>query len=180
MKLKNAILIGLLTASTTANAGFIKDTFIGDWESTNSSDLSERQALADLLGIPVEDVELIDKETTPVVDIGPFANPGVDGQWYLDVDPSKPGYFAVKFGTGGTGIVEDTYFFENIEELTKLVWANTDVNGLSGSPDCNNCTIDRLSHYSTFDSTVSVSTPASLALIGLGLIGVAGIKSRKS
>jgi hypothetical protein len=42
------------------------------------------------------------------------------GNNFIDVGPSTPGYFLLKFGTGNTG--NDMLFFQNIGELTKLVW----------------------------------------------------------
>ncbi|OON62643.1 hypothetical protein B0920_04150 [Massilia sp. KIM] len=57
------------------------------------------------------------------------------GFWVIDVAPAQPGFFVMKFGTGsfpaGTA---DHYFFENVEDLTQLVFTSEQVSGLA--PNC--------------------------------------------
>ena len=107
------------------------------------------------------------------------------GSWYIDVAPSTPGYFVLRFGTGsfpaGTA---DHYLFANIGELDKLVWSDEQVSYLTG---CNpaatlrracNANPGRLSHFRMTSTTTSVPEPGTLALLGLGLLGV-GLARRR-
>jgi hypothetical protein len=187
MKMKTLFLLGIMTIGTAANAlPYGRDSLLGSWQSPNSGDAAEQQALADLLGIAFADLTLTDKQDTPG-GAPASQNPGTTDQWYLDVAPEAPGYFGIKFGVGGISVTSDTFFFTNIAELTKLVWANEDVDYISGG-DCDSnpskCNIGRLSHYALFDGDGvggegdpdSVPVPAPLALMGLGLIGLMGAR----
>ena len=132
--------------------------------SINSGDATETQALENFLGI---DLTLDDKVITT------SALKDDAGHWYFDIAPDEPGYFLVKFGVGNTGL-DDHYYFENIGELTKLVFTNDQVNGLIGTGD----TAVHLSHYVTFTSSGGglsssgggVPEPGTFALAGVALI----------
>ena len=180
--MKTIILAALLTVSLPSQA-YVIDTLVGSADLGNSGDEAERQALADLLGIPLGDVVLTDKVDTPAAAAGPFQNPGTTDEWYLDVTPEEPGFFALKFGTGGLPVTSDTFYFENIADLTKLAWADWQVDGITGDPSCGGrCNIDRLSHYTLLDIGDGdgedppdvVPVPAPLAMIGLGIALLAG------
>jgi len=176
----------LLAASQTYAIPYQTDILFGEALTGNSGSETERQGLADILNVALEEVVEDTRNDSPTAMVNDADS------WYLDVDPDTPGYFGLKFGTGGLPVTADTFYFENIEDLTKLVWENSQVQGITGDPDCNNCNIGRLSHYTLLtadsgggddegdggndDVDITLPTPAPLALLGLGLVGMIGAR----
>jgi hypothetical protein len=187
----SALSISFGLASTQTSAAYIVDHKIGEANLGNSGDAAELNALKailDGLGIVssglTQDLKLDNMSAGFNVTADSLA-----GQWFIDVGLDQPGYFLLKFGTGGTAATADTFFFENIGELTKLVFTNAQVQNLSGG-DCganksSACNIGKLSHYSTFNDANNpppvgrVPEPASLFLIGAGLMGLSFMRRRK-
>jgi hypothetical protein len=145
---------------------FTPDNLIGAISSSNSGQAYEEQQLELACSCSVSLLSNVDTSTFLVDDAG---------NNYLDVDPSTPGYFLLKFGTGNTG--NDMFFFQNIAELTKLVWTDAQLTG-AGLPADH---LQSISHYAiTGDTTTQTPEPASMLLLGLGLAGVPFLRRRRS
>lgn len=127
---------------------FVQDVKIGAMFMANSGSANELAALEQLAG--VNDLVLDPKVEGAAIQA--MLNPGTLDQWVLDVNPNKPGYFLLKFGFPNfTTATHNTFFFQNVGELDKLVFSNADVEFLSGG-NCStgndaSCNIGRLSHY---------------------------------
>jgi hypothetical protein len=163
------VVFGLGLFVTQAQASiYTVDTFLFSSDLGNSGDATEEAALETFLNV---DVTMDDKVITNV------ASKDEAGNWYIDVAPDEPGYFLLKFGVApGTA---DHYYFQNIGELTKLVFTNAQVGGLIGTGTA----AMHLSHYVTFDGGGSppdeIPEPGTLALAGLGLLAAVGVSRRK-
>lgn len=164
----------------------ILDIKIGEANLANSADATEKAKLAEILGVAPDALVLDFKLANNAGAFNVVAD-SVPGQWVIDVAPNEPGYFLLKFGTGGTGATADTFFFQNIGELSKLVFSNEQVQHLSGG-NCgannnNACNIGRLSHYTVFSGggtpPSQIPEPGVLLLLGVGLAGL-GLTRRRA
>jgi hypothetical protein len=179
--------LALAVAPGTASAApIVTDIKVGEAKLANSGDAAELELLRLLAGD--SSLMLDDKVAAGSGDAIATAVAGMSGTWML-TDLSGPGYFALKFGTGGTNASATTFFFRNTGDLTQLVWTNAQVQFLTGGACANNqnkCNIGRLSHYTTaaaLDDTppppVKVPEPGSMALLGLGLLAAGANRARK-
>ena len=167
------------TLSMSAANAFVIDTFLDSDFLGNSGDATELDYLKSVTG---DNSLILDFKTS---NVSAFANPSDPSNlWFIDVAPDTPGYFLLKFGIGGTSITHDTFVFQNIGELDKLVWSNDQVQFASGGGGCNNCNIGRLSHYAGTQGggvpPAETPEPVSLLLFGTGLMSLAFIRRRQS
>jgi len=154
----------VLSLSSLPAAAYMLDVKVGQVDSKSSGDGAELAEIEKLTGLDLTLDEKIDIKTA-------ILNPGSTDEWYIDVAPATPGYFAVKFGVGGLGFKVDTFFFRNIGELDKLVFSNADILGIGDG--CEKCNIERISHYTTFNGgSHTVPEPLPLTLLGIGIAGM--------
>lgn len=181
------LMCALAVPATALAAPIVTDIKVGEAKMANSGDAEELEMLRRVSG----DGSLVLDDKVGAGRGGAVATPvaGMSGAWML-TDLSGPGYFALKFGIGGTNASATTFFFRNTGDLTQLVWTNAQVQFLTGGACANNqnkCNIGRLSHYTTtaaVDDTpppppVKVPEPGSFALLGLGLLAAGANRVRQ-
>jgi hypothetical protein len=169
-------------AAASVMAAPTADTLLGGFDFKNSGDAA---VLAEFEALSSKDYDVGDlvRDDSPSVVMD-----SATGLWILKDAPTEAGYFLLKFGMPQNrkfNTTLDTYFFQNTGDAAQLVFSARDVNYLIGG-DCavgndRVCNAGRLSHW-VFVAGKTVVTPpprgdvpepASLALLGAGLVGMA-------
>jgi hypothetical protein len=91
------------------------------------------------------------------------------------VGSNEPGYFLLKFGIGNDS-GPNTFLFSNNQLLNYLVWSDAQL--LAADVGFSADHLNSISHYAFGGGTTSVPEPATLSLLGLGILGLAAVRRR--
>ena len=174
--LKGLLAVALFSAATFAQA-LVVDTLLGKTNNANSGIRTELAGLTQVLAgynmtaiSPILFTGSLVFEQSTV--IGAIKQSG--DTFYYDVAPATPSFFLLKFGGGNKNTAFTDYYFANINDLSKLVFTNAQVDNGINFADCSDGDC-RLSHYTIFNSptpsTQLIPEPALPLLLGAGLMG---------
>ena len=176
LKVTVLFLCGLMLISGTAFAYYTGTTNVGGKDSlkysnymSDSSYDNELNWVQSMLGT---DYFFEEADTYNVTSVN-WTQTEEDANVYALGLQGEPSYFFIKIGLGGTSLTNSHHLYQNLAELAYAVVDITEW-GATGK----NINIGRISHVGEVGGT-SVPEPATILLLGAGLIGIAGYSRRK-
>ena len=96
---------------------------------------------------------------------------GYANTYALDFSTYQPEYFFIKIGDGSLDGFSSHYLYEN---LASLDWGVINLAALGATV----IGVDRISHVGEINGTAPVPEPATMLLLGAGLLGLAGFRRK--
>jgi hypothetical protein len=141
------------------------DTLLASAKLSNSGDNTELAWVKSALGISAIDLDA--KYSGMSWYLTNQAN-----TYAIDFVTYNPEYFLIKIGTGSLGNISDHFLFKN---TTELDWGVVNLAGLGIESMIG---LGRISHVDEFNGGAPVPEPATLMLLGAGLLGLAGFRRK--
>jgi hypothetical protein len=167
-----------LTVSSQASALLMSD--VGELDKlldsttlTASGDSVEEAWVESVLGFDVSLTDKYDSVSSDWEKVTDAADDDVYAAYFGDSDPE---YYFLKLGTGGLSGFDSHYLFENLGDLS---YAAIDFLDAGIDLSIRKVNLGRISHVGEIDGgSTPVSEPASIALFGLGLLGLAAVRRK--
>ncbi len=155
----------------------LNSTFQGSAELPNSGEGAEEDWIETFLGIDITYTQLDESVSDGASWEAVTGTGALDGDYAFNFGVDyTPDYFLVKVGSGaGAGADGSHFLFSNNSSFN---WAFINLSMLGDGVSLTN--IDIISHVGRTGGTVTVPEPGTMALLGLGLVGLGLSRRRKA